>query len=87
MAVRLCLMNFELLIMIDQTQISFENTEYAFVAKSNTELKKANFLFSIMGKPWLVNAALKITPLAINLHIPFIKTLIRKTIFNEFKNR
>jgi len=77
-------MNFELLIMIDQTQISFENTEYAFVAKSNTELKKANFLFSIMGKPWLVNAALKITPLAINLHIPFIKTLIRKTIFNLF---
>lgn len=70
--------------MTDQTKISFENTEYAFEAKSNAELKKANFLFSIMGKPWLVNAALKITPVAINWHIPFTKTLIRKTIFNLF---
>ena len=70
--------------MKEQTEISFDNTEYAFAAKSNAELKKANFLFSIMGKPWLVNAALKITPLAINWHVPFTKTLIRKTIFNQF---
>ncbi len=70
--------------MTDQTKISFDNTEYAFAAKSNAELKKANFLFGIMGKPWLVTAALKITPLAIKWHIPFTKTLIRKTIFKQF---
>ncbi len=70
--------------MTDQTKISFDNTEYAFAAKSNAELKKANFLFGIMGKPWLVSAALKITPLAIKWHIPFTKTLIRKTIFKQF---
>lgn len=70
--------------MKEQTEISFENTEYAFAAKSNAELKKANFLFGIMGKSWLVNAGLKITPLAIKWHIPFTKTLIRKTIFNQF---
>ena len=52
--------------MTDQNKISFDNTEYAFAAKSNAELKKANFLFGIMGKPWLVNLALKITPLAIS---------------------
>src|SRR5688572_12008563 len=70
--------------MTDQNKISFDNTEYAFAAKSDAALKKANFLFGMMGKPWLVNAGLKITPLAINWHIPFTKTLIRKTIFQQF---
>ncbi len=70
--------------MTEQTKISFDNTEYAFAAKSNAELKKANFLFGIMGKPWMVNAALKITPLAIKWKIPLTKTLIRKTIFKQF---
>ena len=70
--------------MTDQTKISFDNTEFAFAAKSNAELKKANFLFGLMGKPLLVNAALKITPLAIKWHVPFTKTLIRKTIFKQF---
>lgn len=70
--------------MNEQRSISFENTEYAFAAKSNGELKKANFLFSIMGKPWLVKAGLKFTPLAIRWHVPFIKFLIRKTIFQQF---
>jgi len=70
--------------MKEQKNISFENTEYAFAAKSNAELNQARFLFGIMGKSWLVNAALKITPLAIKWHIPFTKTLIRKTIFKQF---
>ncbi len=70
--------------MTDQNKISFDNTEYAFAAKSDAELKKANFLFGIMGKAWLVNLALKLTPLAIKWHIPFTKTLIRQTIFKQF---
>ena len=70
--------------MTEQTKISFDNTEYAFAAKSDAELKKANFLFGMMGKAWLVNAGLKITPLAIKWHLPFTKTLIRKTIFQQF---
>ncbi len=70
--------------MTDQTKISFDNTECAFAAKSDAALKKANFLFAIMGKPWLVNAALKITPIAISWHIPLTKTLIRQTIFKQF---
>lgn len=37
-----------------------------------------------MGKPWLVNAGLKLTPLAIKWHIPFTKTVIRSTIFKQF---
>ncbi len=70
--------------MSEPAPISFENTESAFAARSNRELKKANFLFSMMGKPWLVNAGLKITPIAIKWHIPFTKSIIRQTIFQQF---
>jgi proline dehydrogenase len=64
--------------------ISFDNTEYAFAYKSNKELKRAHFLFSSMGKPWLVKTGLKLTPLAIKWHLPFVKPIIRKTIFAQF---
>lgn len=70
--------------MTEQSKISFDNTEYAFAAKSDAELKKAHFLFGIMGSPWMVNTALKLTPLAIKWQVPFTKTLIRKTIFKQF---
>lgn len=64
--------------------ISFDNTEYAFAYKSTEELKKANFLFSVMGSPLLVNLGLKLTPFAIKFHIPFSKKIIRSTIFSQF---
>jgi proline dehydrogenase len=64
--------------------ISFDNTEYAFAYKTDKELKKANFLFSTMDKPWLVSLGLKLMPAAIKLHIPFTKSAIRGTIFSQF---
>jgi proline dehydrogenase len=70
--------------MNDKTAISFDNTACAFAAKSNKELKRAHFLFKAMGKSWLVNLGLKITPLAIKWHLPFTRTLIRNTIFQQF---
>jgi len=70
--------------MNEHPTISFDNTEYAFAAKTNKELKKAHFLFSAMGKPWLVKIGLNLTPLAIRWHIPFTKSTIRKTIFQQF---
>ena len=64
--------------------ISFDNTEYAFAYKTDSELKKADFLFSTMGKPWLVNMGLSLMPSAIKLNIPFTKKIIRNTIFSQF---
>ncbi len=64
--------------------ISFDNTEYAFAYKTDKELKKAHFLFASMGKPWLINLGLSIMPVAIKLHIPFTKSIIKKTIFSQF---
>jgi proline dehydrogenase len=81
LVVRFRLLNFDFQI---SNMISFDNTEYAFAYKSNKALKKANFLFSSMGKPWLVNMGLKLMPTAIKMHIPFTKTIIRSTIFKQF---
>ncbi len=64
--------------------ISFDNTEYAFEYKKDNELKKAHFLFSSMGKPWLINLGLKVTPWAIKWNLPFTKPVIRNTIFQQF---
>jgi proline dehydrogenase len=70
--------------MSQHSSISFDNTQTAFAYKNDKELKKAHFLFSSMGKPWLVNLGLKLTPLAIKWHLPFTQTLIRNTIFQQF---
>ena len=35
--------------------VDFSNTEIAFAHKSNKELKKTTWLFSLMNKKWLVD--------------------------------
>lgn len=64
--------------------ISLDNTECAFAYKKDKALKMAHFLFSSMGKPWLINLGLKITPVAIKWNLPFTKPIIRSTIFAQF---
>jgi proline dehydrogenase len=73
-----------MLAMESKPTISFDNTEYAFAYKTNSELKKAHFLFSTMRFPWLVKTGVKMTPSLIRWHFPFIKTIIRNTIFSQF---
>jgi proline dehydrogenase len=63
--------------------ISFNNTEKAFQYKSNKELRKAHFLFKMMGINWMVKMGTKITPWAIKVGLP-IKGIIRNTIFQQF---
>lgn len=63
--------------------VSFDNTEYAFEYKSDRELKKAGFLFSLMGRPWLVKWGTRLTPWAVRVGLP-IKGLLRNTIFAQF---
>jgi proline dehydrogenase len=68
---------------IEKPVISFENTENAFIYKSDKDLKQANFLFSSMGFQWLVKMGTRITPWAIKSGLP-IKGIIRSTIFKQF---
>lgn len=63
--------------------ISFENTEVAFKAKSNKELKRAYWLFRIVGNPGMVKFGKWATNFAINTHLP-INGLIKRTIFQQF---
>lgn len=63
--------------------ISFDNTEFAFQYKSDKELKKAHFLFSMMSRPWLVKIGAKMAPWALKVGLP-VKGIIRKTIFSQF---
>ena len=63
--------------------ISFDNTAIAFAYKSNQELKKAAFLFSVMGKPLLVKLGTRLAPWSIQKGLP-VKGLIRNTIFKQF---
>ena len=65
------------------TMISFDNTEVAFAYKTDKELRKAKFLFSLMGIGWLVKSGTRITPWLIQNHFP-INALIRNTIFKQF---
>src|SRR3954466_12399525 len=66
-----------------KTSISLDNTAIAFAYKSGKELKKAHFLFSMMGKPAIVKLGTKFTPWAIKSGLP-VKGLIRSTIFQQF---
>ena len=63
--------------------ISFDNTEFAFEYKSDKQLKKARFLFSLMGKPLLVKIGTRLAPWAIKAGLP-VKGIIRNTIFSQF---
>lgn len=66
-----------------QLSLSFDNTAIAFEAKTDKALKKANFLFSNIGKPWLVKMGAIFTPLAFKLRLP-VKGIIKSTIFSQF---
>ena len=63
--------------------LSLHNTQNAFAYKSNTDLTKAKWLFSVIQNPWIVSLGTKITPLLMKSGLP-INGLIRSTIFNQF---
>ena len=63
--------------------ISFDDTEKAFISKSNADLIRSYRLFKIIGNPGIVKLGALFTPMALNLHLP-IKGIIKKTIYKQF---
>lgn len=63
--------------------LSLNNTENAFAYKSNTDLNKAKWLFSVIQNPWIVALGTRLTPILMKSGLP-INGLIRNTIFNQF---
>ena len=61
----------------------FENTENAFALKSDSELERAYFLFSMIANEPLVRIGTAVTNFAIRAHLP-VEGLIRSTVFDHF---
>ena len=61
--------------------ISFDNTENAFKAKTDKELKRSYFLFKLIGNPFMVKMGAAFAPMALNIGF---KGLIKNTIFKQF---
>jgi proline dehydrogenase len=69
--------------MTEKRSLSFENTEIAFRHSSNTDLKRAYWLFKIINVNFLVKVGPPITNFAVKIGLP-IKGLIKATIFKHF---
>jgi len=69
--------------MESRPQPSFDNTEVAFGGKSNRELKRAYWLFKLIGNPALVRLGKVMTNTALALRIP-IGWAIKGNIFKQF---
>jgi len=63
--------------------LNFEDTEKAFAYKSDSQLKKAKFLFSAMQFSPLVKIGSRLTPWAIKIGLP-VKGIIKHTLFEQF---
>jgi proline dehydrogenase len=63
--------------------ISFDNTEIAFKSKSDKDLKKAYWLFKIVGNPSMVKMGKTMTNFSLKAKLP-IKGIIKNTIFHQF---
>jgi proline dehydrogenase len=63
--------------------VSFDNTEIAFRSKSDFELKKAYWMFRIIGNPTVVKVGKVLTDIALFLRIP-IGWAIRHNVFRHF---
>ena len=62
----------------------FTNTEIAFRNKSDQELKEVERLFNAMNNASLVNFGSRLAKYALQLRLPFVQTIIRKTVFKQF---
>ena len=61
----------------------FENSERAFILKSDKELKRAHFLFKMISNPSLVRIGTTATKFALKAKLP-VEGLIRSTVFDHF---
>jgi len=63
--------------------VSFEDTLVAFAYKSDAELRKANFIFSLVNHPWISFLATGFVKIAFKAGLP-IETIIKRTVFDHF---
>ena len=65
------------------TSLNLNDTQIAFKALSDHQLRRAYWLFKVIGQPTVVALGPSMTTLALKLHLP-IQSLIKKTVFAHF---
>ena len=66
-----------------EPKVHFDDTATAFSYKSDRELKKAHFIFSLVNHPFISNLATGAAKLSLAMGLP-VKGLIRSTVFEHF---
>ena len=66
-----------------ESKVRFDDTAIAFSYKTDTELRKANFIFSLVNNPLISSLATGAVKLGLFLHLP-INGLIKRTVFSHF---
>jgi len=61
----------------------FEDTAVAFSGKTDRELRKARWLFRLMGNAAIVDIGAHLTRLALDMGLP-VRALVKKTIYQQF---
>lgn len=64
-------------------QVHFDDTAVAFSYKSDKELRKANFIFTLVNHPAISKLATSAVQLGLTLRLP-VKGLIKATVFEHF---
>ena len=63
--------------------LSFDNTKVAFISKSDGDLKRAYWLFKMVGRPWMVSVGKSLLNIAMALRFP-ISWAMKPTVFRHF---
>jgi len=66
-----------------QPNVHFDDTAVAFSYKSDKDLKKANFIFTLVNHPAISRLATSAVQLGLTLRLP-VKGLIKATVFDHF---
>lgn len=66
-----------------EPKIHFDDTKVAFSYKSDRELKRANFIFTLVNHPTISRVATGLAKAGLSLRLP-VKGLIRSTVFQHF---
>ncbi|MBS1489301.1 MAG: proline dehydrogenase family protein [Bacteroidetes bacterium] len=68
---------------MNELNIPFNDTEVAFQYKNDRQLKKANFIFSLVNNPVISSLATRLVKFSFAAHLP-VKGIIRSTVFDHF---
>ncbi len=66
-----------------EQQLSFDNTEVAFASKTNSDLRRAYWLFWFINKNTFVKIGSSLTQFAIRFYLP-VNGIIRNTVYKHF---